>query len=65
MDGKSASEIIKIMEEKDNLAKENPFVKMEKAMDEKREENASEKVEEIAEDIKTEETSTEDNDKQE
>ena len=39
MDGKSAAEIIKAMEEKDGLAVENPFIKIEKAMVEKAEEN--------------------------
>ena len=38
MEGKDAQEIIKIMEERDNIAKENPFIKMEKAFENKREE---------------------------
>ena len=49
MEGKTASEIIKIMEGKDGLAKENPFIKMEKAADLKREElkNAEEKYNDL------------------
>ena len=48
MEGKSASEIIKIMEEKDELYRENPFVKMEQTADKKREErNAEEKSETV------------------
>ncbi len=40
MAGKDASEIIAVMEQKDGEAKENPFVKMQKAADEKRRENS-------------------------
>ena len=51
MEGKSVSEIIEIMEEKDGRAKENPFIKVEKVL---KEEEKSEKVESVEE--KTEET---------
>ena len=68
MEGKSATEIIKIMEEKDGLAKENPFIKMEKAADSKREEKENAKTEDAevkVEEVTQEQSSTETDDKQE
>lgn len=65
MEGKSASEIIKIMEEKDGLAKENPFIKMERAADSKREEKESAKAEEKVEETTETPTETTDDNKQE
>lgn len=53
MDGKTADEIIEVMAEKDDTAKTNPFVKMEKSMDKKREEKAE------AEEAKASENSAE------
>ena len=50
MEGKGAQEIIAIMEERDGLAKENPFIKMEKTFENKREEKENAKNEEQAED---------------
>ena len=63
MEGKSATEIIKIMEEKDGLAKENPFIKMEKAAELKREEKENANPEQTVEESK--ETTAETGDKQE
>ena len=56
------------MEEKDGLAKENPFIKMEKAADSKREEKENAKTEDAevkVEEVTQEQSSTETDDKQE
>ena len=45
MEGKSFSEIVKILEEKDGLTKENPFMKMEKSMINKEANSEEEKAE--------------------
>ena len=59
MDGKTAIEIAKAMEEKDGVAKENPFIKMEMAMNdganaEKNSEDAKDSGSEEAKEEKTE-----------
>ena len=49
MDGMDAVDIIKIMEERDETYRENPFAKMEEACMKKREENAEKQAEKTSE----------------
>lgn len=55
MDGMDAVDIMKIMEERDETYRENPFAKMEEACMKKREENAEKEAEKTSE---TEDTTT-------
>ena len=60
MEGKSVSEIMKIMEEKDGKAKENPFLKVENVLKKEEQKEEVEKTEEKVEET-TENTQTNEN----